>query len=260
LVTGIIGGGFIGSEIAASLTSIGEKVLMIFPEDGIGARIFPKELSRFVTGYYQDKGVEVRTGLEISSIEKKGDRFMMGTNAGSALQVDRLIAGIGLLPNTDLAESAGVTMAGAEGGKGIRVDDHLRTNLPDIFAAGDVASFRTSALRREMRVEHEDNANTMGRIAGLNMAGVETVYDYLPYFYSDLFDLGYEAIGELDPGMDVIQDWKELYRKGVLYYMKDQRVVGVLLWNTWDQINPARGLIASGQVFQNEDLLGRLGN
>jgi hypothetical protein len=100
----------------------------------------------------------------------------------------------------------------------------------------------------------------MGWIAGLNMAGEETVYDYLPYFYSDLFDLGYEAIGELDPGMDVIQDWKELYRKGVLYYMKDQRVVGVLLWNTWDQINSARGLIASGKVFQNEDLLGRLGN
>jgi len=165
---------------------------------------------------------------------------------------------LGILPNTDLAQAAGIAVAGPEGGRGIIVDEYLQTNIADIYAAGDVASFYNLALQRQMRVEHEDNALTMGRIAGLNMAGQATPYQHQPYFYSDLFDLGYEAVGELDSRMEIVEDWVEPFRKGVIYYLKDQKVRGVLLWNTWGQVDTARGLIAEGKTVTPSQLKSRL--
>ena len=91
-----------------------------------------------------------------------------------------------------------------------------------------------------MRFEHEDNANTMGRMAGQAMAGREVSYDHLPFFYSDLFDLGYEAVGETDARLETFADWKEPNHHGVIYYLKDGRLRGVLLWNVWEQVNAAR--------------------
>ena len=107
-------------------------------------------------------------------------------------------------------------------------------------------------------MEHEDNANTMGKIAGKNMAGQQVPYHHLPFFYSDLFELGYEAVGELDPELEIVADWQEPFRKGVLYYLEDRRVRGVLLWNVWDQVDPARKLIASEGPFEAADLKQRL--
>jgi 3-phenylpropionate/trans-cinnamate dioxygenase ferredoxin reductase subunit len=127
---------------------------------------------------------------------------------------------------------------------------------PDIFSAGDVANVYSEALGVRRRVEHEDNANTMGAMAGRNMAGAAENYRYLPYFYSDLFDLGYEAVGEFGAGMDIVEDWKEAFRKGVVYYLRDARVRGVLLWNTWGQIDAARHLIGSGNTVTAAGLKG----
>ena len=110
-----------------------------------------------------------------------------------------------------------------------------------------------------MRVEHEDNANTMGRMAGRNMAGADAAYDYLPYFYSDLFDLGYEAVGELDSRVEMISDWQEPYQQGVVYYLQDQRVRGVLLWNVWGKIDAARELIARPGPIEPAALKGSIG-
>jgi NADPH-dependent 2,4-dienoyl-CoA reductase/sulfur reductase-like enzyme len=121
-----------------------------------------------------------------------------------------------------------------------------------------VANFANSALGKRMRVEHEDNANTMGRHAGRNMAGEAAPYEHLPFFYSDLFDLGYEAVGELDARLEIVADWKEPFREGVLYYLRDGRVRGVLLWNVWEQVDAARRLIAEPGPFQPKDLTGRL--
>jgi hypothetical protein len=90
------------------------------------------------------------------------------------------------------------------------------------------------------------------------MAGKPTSYDHLPYFYSDLFELGFEAVGELDARLETVADWKEPYRKGVVYYLRDGRVRGVLLWNVWEQVDPARKLIAEAGPFRAEDLKGRL--
>jgi NADPH-dependent 2,4-dienoyl-CoA reductase/sulfur reductase-like enzyme len=136
------------------------------------------------------------------------------------------------------------------------VDESLRTNDPHVFAAGDVAEFFNPALGKWMRVEHEDNANTMGRMAGRSMAGQAVRYDHLPSFYSDLFDLGYEAVGELDSRAEVVADWKERFREGVVYYLHDGRVRGALLWNVWGKVDAVRELIAKPGPFRSEDLKG----
>ena len=138
------------------------------------------------------------------------------------------------------------------------MDRGLRTSHPDIYAAGDVANFYSPALDQRVRVEHEDNANTMGAAAGRAMAGHGTPYTHLPFFYSDLFALGYEAVGELDPRLETFADWKEPFHEGVVYYLKNGRVRGVLLWNTFGQVDAARALIAEPGPFSTERLKGRL--
>ncbi len=138
------------------------------------------------------------------------------------------------------------------------VDEGLRTSDPSIFAAGDVARFYSPALAKWVRVEHEDNANTMGALAGRAMAGEAVAYRHLPYFYSDLFDLGYEAVGELDSRLETVSDWHDPYRKGVVYYVLEGRVRGVLLWNVWEQVNAARELIADAGPFRPQDLRGKI--
>jgi len=148
--------------------------------------------------------------------------------------------------------------AGLEVQNGVRVNASLRSSHPDIYAAGDVASFHNPALDDWLRVEHEDNANTMGRMAGRAMAGETTSYDHLPSFYSDLFELGYEAVGEIDSRLETVADWKEPYREGVIYYLRAGRVRGVLLWNVWEQVDAARRLIAEPGPFSAGDLKGRL--
>ncbi len=121
-----------------------------------------------------------------------------------------------------------------------------------------MARFHNPALGTRMRVEHEDNANTMGKIAGRNMAGAGERYDHLPFFYSDLFDLGYEAVGDVDARHETVADWKEPFREGVVYYLDGGRVRGVLLWNTWGQVDAARALIAQPGPFTAADLKGLL--
>src|SRR5437879_13432043 len=108
----------------------------------------------------------------------------------------------------------------------------LRTSAPDVCAAGYVANFFTPALRTRLRVEHEHNANTMGAAAGRALAGTGTPYTHLPFFYSDLFALGYEAVGELDPRREIDAVWKERFREGVIYYFMEGKVRGALLWNS----------------------------
>jgi NADPH-dependent 2,4-dienoyl-CoA reductase/sulfur reductase-like enzyme len=250
---GVIGGGFIGAEIAAVLASKGQPVTMLFPEENIAARLLPPDLADFVTNYYRQRNVEVLSGEMVSGIENDGSLVVIQTQSGKEIRVDSVIAGLGIKPNTALAEAAGIKVV-----DGIVVDNQLRTDQPDIYAAGDVAYFYNQALDRWMRVEHEDNALSMGLLAGRNMAGDQASYDHLPVFYSDLFDLGYEAVGELDPSLEIFADWQDRYRKGVVYYLHAGRVRGVLLWNVWDQVDSARGLIADPGPFDAGTLRGRI--
>ncbi len=255
----IIGGGFIGSELAAALAGAGCSVTMLFPGSHICGRIFPPDLGAFVDRYYLEKGVDVRAGRRIESVEKGASSYHLvaTTNDPSAsvelLDADIVVAGTGVKPNIALAVAAGLAVA-----DGIVVDKGLRTSNAHIFAAGDVASFPSEALGRRVRVEHEDNSNTMGAAAGEAMTGYPVTYTHLPSFYSDLFDLGYEAVGDLDSSLEIVADWKEPFREGIVYYLRDDKPVGVLLWNVWGQVPFARSVIAEGHSVKGSELSGRI--
>jgi 3-phenylpropionate/trans-cinnamate dioxygenase ferredoxin reductase subunit len=244
----VVGGGFIGSELAASLASNGAIVTMVFPERGIGARLFPAELSDFVTSYYRDKGVEVLAEHMVAAVE--GSRVDLGS--GRTLESDLIVAGLGILPAVELAEAAGLPVD-----NGIVVDEYGRAEgRDDVFAAGDVASFPSSALGRRFRVEHEDHAKSHGRLVGANMAGANEPYQHLPFFYSDMFELGYEAVGDVDSRLETVESWEEPNRKGVVTYLDDERRPrGVLLWDTWGKVDQARELIRAGKPV-GEGVLG----
>jgi 3-phenylpropionate/trans-cinnamate dioxygenase ferredoxin reductase subunit len=249
----IIGGGFIGSEIAAALAMTNKRVTMVFPENGLGSRVYPAPLVEFLNSYYRENGITLHTSQTVKSVRTEGDKTIVTTGNGTELSADGVVAGLGIQPNIELPAEAGLKVD-----NGVIVDELLRTSDQDIYAAGDVANFYNASLDKRMRVEHEDNANTMGEIAGRNMAGESNAYRHLPFFYSDLFDLGYEAVGELDSSLDVVEDWKEPFRKGVIYYLREGRVRGVLLWNTWGQVDAATELIAEKAVHTGETLMGRI--
>ena len=248
----VVGGGFIGSEIAASLTTAGYRVTLLFPEEGIGARLFPRELAMHLNGYYTEREVEVRPGESLTGLEAHGPGFTLETDRGE-IRADLMVAGLGIVPNDRLAAEAGL-----EVDDGILVDETLRTSDPAVFAAGDVARFSSPVLGRRIRIEHEDNANCMGREVGRAMAGADAAYRHLPFFYSDLFNLGYEAIGVLDPRLEVLADWKEPFRTGVVYYLGDGRVQGVLAWGVFGKMDAARSLIAEPGPHDPEALRGRI--
>lgn len=250
----VTGGSFIGSELAAALTIVGKKVTMIFPGGAISENIFPADLAHFLNDYYRQKGVEMVTGDTVASVQKEGNRVMVRTGSGRAIEADGVVAGIGVHPSLDLAKEAGLTIE-----DGIVVNERLKTSVPDIYAAGDAANFFHSALGKRTRVEHEDNAVAMGKLAGRNMAEGNETYTHIPMFYSDLFDLGYEAVGEMSSKMETITDWQEEpFKKGVVYYMDDGRVRGVLLWNVWKKVDDARALMKEAGPFKEKDLKGRI--
>jgi len=242
----VVGGGFIGSEVAAALAMNGKQVFLAFPEDGICSKVFPPALSGWLVDYYRDKGVHVLPGTEVAAVRRHDRRLLVSTvsrDQTETLQVDGVVAGIGIEPAVELAQSVGI-----ETSDGIVVDERLRTSVEGVWAAGDVASVPVPALGTHMRFEHEDQANTTGRHAGRSMAGDEAPLDHLPFFYSDLFELGYEAVGDVDATrLKVVEDWKEPMEEGVLYYLDGGRLRGVLLWNVWGKLEKARALIREGK-------------
>jgi NADPH-dependent 2,4-dienoyl-CoA reductase/sulfur reductase-like enzyme len=249
----VVGGGFIGSEIAAALAMNGLEPVLVFPEETIGARVFPPDLGRHLNAMYREKGVRVLAGERVVGIEGRGARTAVLTAAGAALEGDAVVAGLGIVPGTELAEGAGLAID-----NGIVVDQGLRTSDPSIYAAGDVARFPSPQLGTSIRVEHEDAAVSMGTAAGAAMAGAAGPYGHLPFFYSDLFDLGYEAVGITDSRLEVVSDWTDPYRRGFLYYLAEGRVRGVVCWGVFGKLREARALIAEPGPFRAADLRGRI--
>jgi 3-phenylpropionate/trans-cinnamate dioxygenase ferredoxin reductase subunit len=254
----IVGGGFIASELAASLASNDQHVVMIFPDEGIGSRTYPAELATFLNDVYREKGVEVLPRSKVTGYAWRDESSVLTirdpAGAEREVRVDGVVAGIGVRPNIELAQAAGLQVE-----DGIRVDASLRTSDPSIYAAGDVASFYDSSLNEWRRVEHFDNATTMGGYAGVAMAGRTVVYDHTPYFYSYFFDFGYEAVGRVDSRLEMATDWKVPCREGVIYYLHEGRVRGVLLWNIWGQVDAALRMIVAPDSQTPSSLSGRLG-
>lgn len=249
----VIGGGFIGSEIAAALAQNGKAVTMIFPEVAVGARAYPKDLAAFVTRTFEQKGVRVLAGDAVAAAGELGERTLLRTAKGEELVADAVVAGLGIRPETALADAAGIRC-----GDGIEVDERLETSAPGVFAAGDVARFPCAPLGERIRVEHEDAALTMGRAAGRNMAGANEPYRHLPFFYSDMFELGYEAVGRLDASLETVTSWKTPFREGVVYYVEGDRVRGVLLWGIFGQLEAARRLVAGETEVRRDALAGAI--
>ncbi|HEY3418632.1 MAG TPA: FAD-dependent oxidoreductase [Armatimonadota bacterium] len=250
----VIGGGFLGTEMTAALTQNQVQVALVYPEPMLQPRLFPPNLSRFVQDEYRRHGVMLLPGDAAVAFTRNGDKFTTHTRSGKTLTSDIVLVGIGVEPRIALAQLAHLATD-----DGIVVNESLQTEVPAVFAAGDVANFHSEALEKRLRIEHWDNAMAQGKVAGINMTGSRDSYTYLPYFFSDLFDHGYEAIGEIDTRMEVFADWKEENKKGVIYYLRDNRVRGVLLWNVWDKVRIARELIQSKRPMTSGDLRGAIG-
>lgn len=234
----IIGGGFIGSEMAAALSQNQIKVTVIFPDDYLGARVFPEELGRRLTTLFAERGVTMMSGDAPTAFAGSGSTYLTQTRNGRSVEGDLIIVGIGIRPQTDLAERGGLAV-----GNGIIVNEYLQTSHPDIYAAGDNAYFPSEALQTRMRVEHWDNALHQGKTAGRNMAGGHDRYTYMPYFFSDLYEFGYEAVGTVNASLQTYADWQTPYETGVIYYLEDGLVRGIMCCNVWDKMDAARALI-----------------
>jgi NADPH-dependent 2,4-dienoyl-CoA reductase/sulfur reductase-like enzyme len=221
---------------------------MVFPEPAINFRLLPRDLADFVTDYYRERGVEVLADETVASVE--GTRVTLGS--GRVIEADAVVAGLGIVPNTSLAEAAGLPVD-----NGIVVDERGRVgDRDDVFAAGDVANFPSPVLGRRFRVEHEDHATTHGKVVGENMAGADEPYDHVPFFYSDLFDLGYEAVGEVDSRLDTVEQWETPQRKGIVTYVDaDKHPRGFLLWDTWGKVDDARERIKAGEPVKGTELV-----
>jgi 3-phenylpropionate/trans-cinnamate dioxygenase ferredoxin reductase component len=246
----VIGSGFIGSEVAAALAQSGKSVTMIYPEAAIGERVYPPDLAAFVTRTFEEKGVELRPRDTVAGLEEHGGQVRLRLASGAEVVADAVVAGLGIEPDTALAEQAGIRCS-----NGIEVDAELRTSAPGVWAAGDVARFPSAALGGPVRVEHEDNALSQGRAAGRAMAGASQPYTHLPFFYSDLFDLGYEAVGRLEARLETVASWRTPFREGVVYYLEGGGVRGVLLWGIFGQLEAARALVVGRRAFPREELL-----
>ncbi len=237
----VVGAGFIGSEMAAALHLQGANVTMIFPEDGLCLKVFPEALARARRQDYEKRGVTMLAGDTPVRFAYEGDGLIMHTREGKRVEARAVVAGIGIAPATELAAAAGL-----EVDDGIQVNDRLRTSDPHVYAAGDNASFPCATLQRRMRIEHWDNAQAQGKRAGRNMAGADEPFTYLPFFFSDLFDFGFEAVGAVDSRLETVTDWEQENQKGVIYYAEDGRLRGALMCDVWEKVDAARTLIEQG--------------
>ncbi|MCP5470146.1 MAG: NAD(P)/FAD-dependent oxidoreductase [Chlamydiales bacterium] len=234
----VIGSGYIGSEMAAALAMNGKKVTMIFPGPAIYHRKLPIKFATFLNAYFTERGVQLKPGQTVNSVDQDGSLFHVTTSSGERITADGVIAGIGCEPNLSFAHSL-------EQDNGLISNAKLQTSHPDIYAAGDIVNFHYPLVDTRLRIEHEDAANTMGFCAGQNMAGLAENYTHQPYFYSEMFELGYEAVGLLGQNFEIVEHWDDLYRAGIIYFCKEGVIKGAMSWGIWGQMDRIRHLISS---------------
>jgi NADPH-dependent 2,4-dienoyl-CoA reductase/sulfur reductase-like enzyme len=187
----IVGAGFIGLEVAASLTQRGVRTTVLEAQDRIWPRFADAGLARYVQDYCAQKGVAFRTSETVTRIEPGPDCLQVHLRSSALLPCDFVCIGVGIVPNVTLAQQAGLAVQ-----NGIRVDEYLQTSNPDIYAAGDVANYFDPLFGKQRRVEHWGHAEYSGQLAAQNMAGARRPYDLLTYVWSDLFDLHLEFAGD----------------------------------------------------------------
>ena len=233
----VVGGGYIGTEIAAAMVGEGCRVTLLHPGDVLGEQMFPAELAARFDALFADAGVEVRGGSKVRGGREGPDGVRLELESGDTVQADVVVVGLGVEPATHFLPEEGEL---ADDG-GVVVDERLRTSAEDVHAAGDVATYPDPILGRT-RVEHVDNATTMGAAAGRIMAGSEETYDHTPMFYSDVLGLGYQAVGTLDSSLETFVE--RVGDGAVAYYLDDREVRGVLLWDLDEGVEEAKALLA----------------
>ncbi len=250
----VVGGGYIGSEIAAALLGHGCPVTIVHPDAVLGGSMFPDPVARRFETLFDEAGARRAPGLKVTSGEEHDDGVVLHLSDGSSLRADLAVIGLGIEPAGDVVD--GVVRRSDDGG--IVVDERLATSAPDIYAAGDVAEYPDAILGRT-RVEHVDNATTMGATVGRILGGSDEVYDHTPMFYSDVLDHGFEAVGTLDSSLETVVDEVDGFGT-VVYYLDDDAVRGVLLWDCDGGVDDARALLArGGRPADPEELRGSIG-
>jgi 3-phenylpropionate/trans-cinnamate dioxygenase ferredoxin reductase component len=240
----VIGAGWIGLEVTAAAREAGVDVVVVETADLPLLRVLGSEVAQVFAGLHREHGVDFRFNTSIDRISTEAGRatgVVLGD--GSAITADAVLVGVGAAPNIELAEAAGLAVD-----NGVLVDAALRTEDPNVFAAGDVANAEHPFYGRRIRVEHWNNALKQPAVAATGMLGREAAYTELPYFFTDQYDLGMEYVGYAEPGEydQVLFRGDVPGREFIAFWLKESRVVAGMNVNIWDVVEPIKALIRSG--------------
>lgn len=238
----IIGGGFIGLEVAATARGRGADVTVLEAQALPLVGVLGEQVALRLAEAHREHGVDLRLGTRVTGVRVVDDLVMVDLDGRPGVTGDVLVVGIGATPRTALAEDAGL-----EVDDGIVVDEHLRTSDPHVLAAGDVARFAHPALGRSLRVEHWATAQSHGRLAAWSILGADAVVEELPSFFSDQYDLGLEHVGDVGPaGADEVVVHGELGTSLVAYYGREGVVRAAMHVNDWDRAEEVERAVVDG--------------
>jgi 3-phenylpropionate/trans-cinnamate dioxygenase ferredoxin reductase subunit len=236
----VIGGGWIGSEIAACARQMGAEVTMITDQGLPNAHVFGQEIAEFYRDVHVSHGVELIAGDGATAFGGDGSVGSVRTESGRVVECDFVVVGAGAIPNTELAQQGRLVVD-----NGIVLDSHLRSSAPNVYAAGDVANAWHPFYEERIRIEHWGNALKQGPAAARAMLGSEDQYDELPYFYSDQYDVGMEYSGQPDPEAEVIFRGDRDAGEFIAFWLRDGRVTAGMNVNVWDVNDQVQALIRS---------------
>lgn len=244
----VVGGSYIGTELAANLKLNETDVTFIYPQDMLSDNRFPEELAREYENTYREHGIKLMSGTKAESYSVDDDKLVVTLDNGETVEGDILVLGLGVDPRLSLAKEAGL-----EVDDGVIADEYLRTSDPNIYAAGDIVSYPDRILGRT-RIEHVDHSRQSGTQVGKIMAGSNEPYTHTPYFYSDVFDMSWEAIGTLDPELDYFID--EVEGGKVVYFLKEDKPVGIITWQIEADLDEVREVLKNPP--SSSELRGRI--
>jgi NADPH-dependent 2,4-dienoyl-CoA reductase/sulfur reductase-like enzyme len=216
----VIGGGFIGMEVAALLTQKGIKVTMVLSDDRIWKRLFSPEMSRFFEAYYAARGVRLIKSTAVTELRGDGVVSSAVLRDGQSISCELVVAGIGVQPAVEMLANSGLAI-----GDGIMVNRYLETSQPDLFAAGDVANYEDVVFGKRRRVEHWDNAVSQGQHCARVLMGERIPFKHVPYFFSDVFDLSYEYWGDSSGADQIIHRGDFFSKSSSVWWLRQKAVV-----------------------------------